>query len=163
MTLGVTQQSPGVDKHILTRPELESRLRVLMGGYAAEEVVLGTSSSGAENDLKRATELAFKMVAHFGMSERIGPMFYEHKSEHPFLGRTMASDGSTSDATIHVIEQEARKFLTRALDDAKSGITLRRDSLDKLVAALLMSETLGKVELAQLLGPPTNEPATASA
>lgn len=162
MTLGVTQQSPGVDKHILTRPELESRLCVLMGGYAAEEVVLGASSSGAENDLKRATELAFSMVAHFGMSERIGPMFYEDKSEHPFLGRTLASDGSTSDATVHVIEQEARKFLARALAQARSTITVQRDSLDKLVSALLVSETLGKAELVQLLGPPINEPVAAA-
>jgi len=153
MALGVTQQSPGVDKHILTRDELESRLRVLMGGYAAEEVVLGTSSSGAENDLKRATELAYKMVAHFGMSERIGPVFHEHRSEHPFLGQSIATDSSTSDATVHVIEQEARTFLVKALEDAKATIALHRASLDALVAALLASETLEKSELQLLLGP----------
>ncbi len=157
MTLGVTQQSPGVDKHLLTRPELESRLCVLMGGYAAEEVVLGTCSSGAENDLKRATALAFKMVAHFGMSELIGPMYYEHKTEHPFLGRTLASDGSTSDATVHVIEQEARTFLVKALSEAKATILSRRAELDSLVATLLTKETLDKVELQQLLGPPVHD------
>ena len=156
MALGVTQQSPGVDKHILTRPELESRLNVLMGGYAAEEVVLGTCSSGAENDLKRATELAFKMVAHFGMSERIGPMYYEHKSDHPFLGQQMASDGSTSDATVHVIEEEARALLLKALHAAKETITSHRAALDVLVKALLSSETLEKAELNRLLGPAAN-------
>jgi cell division protease FtsH len=156
MALGVTQQSPGVDKHILTRPELESRLSVLMGGYAAEEVVLGTCSSGAENDLKRATELAFKMVAHFGMSERIGPMYYEHKSEHPFLGQAMASDGSTSDATVHVIEEEARTLLMKALKGAKETITAHRAALDALVKALLSTETLEKAELQRLLGPSAN-------
>jgi len=156
MALGVTQQSPGVDKHILTRAELESRLSVLMGGYAAEEVVLGTCSSGAENDLKRATELAFKMVAHFGMSERIGPMYYEHKSDHPFLGQQMASDSSTSDATVHVIEEEARALLMKALKGAKETITLHRASLDALVKALLSSETLEKAELNRLLGPSAN-------
>jgi cell division protease FtsH len=163
MTLGVTQQSPGADKHLLTRPELESRLRVLMGGYAAEEVVLGACSSGAANDLERATDLAFKMVAHFGMSERIGPMFYEHKSEHPFLGRTLASDGSTSDATVHVIEQEARKLLVKALDDAKVTIAARRRELDSLVAMLLTKETLDKAELKRLLGPSSVAPAPATA
>jgi cell division protease FtsH len=153
MALGVTQQSPGVDKHILTRPELESRLQVLMGGYAAEEVVLGTCSSGAENDLKRATELAFKMVAHFGMSERVGPVFYEHRSEHPFLGQAIASESSTSDATVHVIEQEARTFLVKALNEAKATIAAHREALDALVKALLTSETLEKAELQRLLGP----------
>ncbi|MEO8900436.1 MAG: ATP-dependent zinc metalloprotease FtsH [Polyangiaceae bacterium] len=156
MALGVTQQSPGVDRHILTRDELESRLSVLMGGYAAEQVVLGSSSSGAENDLKRATELAFKMVAHFGMSERIGPVYYEHKSEHPFLGQTIASDGSTSDATVHVIEQEARTLLTEALATAKTVVSAHRDALDALVSALLERETLEIGDLTRVLGPPAN-------
>ncbi len=124
-----------------------------MGGYASEEVVLGTCSSGAENDLKRATELAFKMVAHFGMSERIGPVFYAHRTEHPFLGQTIASDGGTSDATVHVIEHEARGFLVKALEQAKEMIAQHRPALDALVAALLQSETLEKAELQRLLGP----------
>ena len=152
MALGVTQQTPGVDKHILTRPELESRLKVLMGGYAAEVVVLGDCSSGAENDLKRATELAHKMVAHFGMSERIGPVFHEHRTEHAFLGRTIGEGGSTSDATVHVIEDEARKILVDALRDATSAIVAHRAPLDRLVAALLATETLEKAELGRLLG-----------
>lgn len=155
MTLGVTQQSPGVDKHIQTRPELDSRLRVLMGGYAAEEIVFGSCSSGAENDLKRATELAFKMVAHFGMSDRIGPMYYQHRSEHAFLGRSMGSDEGTSDATVHVIEQEARQLLSLALDDAKSTLNAQRAALDAVTSALLSRETLEKLELRQLLDSPT--------
>jgi cell division protease FtsH len=153
MALGVTQQSPSVDKHLLTRPELESRLAVLMGGYAAEDLVLGSCSSGAENDLKQATKLAFKMVAHFGMSRRIGPVYYEHQSEHPFLGQSMAMDGGTSDATVHVIEQEAREFLVKALEVARATIVRQRASLDTLVVALLASETLEKAELQTLLGP----------
>ncbi|HEX2882598.1 MAG TPA: ATP-dependent zinc metalloprotease FtsH [Polyangiaceae bacterium] len=153
MALGVTQQSPGADKHLLTRHELEARLSVLMGGYAAEEVVLGTCSSGAENDLKRATELAFKMAAHFGMSERIGPVYYAHRTEHPFLGQSVTTDGGTSDATVHVIEQEARGFLVKALEQAKATIAKRRTALDALVDALLVQETLEKLDLQRLLGP----------
>src|SRR5690606_21469011 len=73
MALGVTQQTPAADRHIMTQAELDARLRVLMGGYAAERVVIGDISSGAANDLQKATEVAFKMVGHFGMSERVGP------------------------------------------------------------------------------------------
>ena len=111
---------------------------------------------------KCATELAFKMVAHFGMSERIGPVYYEHKSEHPFLGQQMASDGSTSDATVHVIEEEARALLVKSLKTAKDTIAEHRASLDALVKALLSSETLEKAELQRLLGPSANRGARVS-
>jgi cell division protease FtsH len=153
MALGVTHQTPNADKHIMTLPEIDARLRVLMGGYAAEKIVHGTPSSGAENDLRRATELAIKMVAHFGMSENVGPVFYEHRNEHPFLGQTIATDGGTSDATVHLIEQEARRVLLRAAEDAKKTIVQQREALDRLVAALLASETVDRAELMSLLGP----------
>ena len=154
MALGVTQQTPPSDRHIMTQPELESRLRVLMGGYAAERVVLGEISSGAENDLKRATELAFKMAAHFGMSERIGPVFHEHRTEHPFLGQTLATEGGTSDATVHVIEEETRRMLNAAVEGAKRVIQSHSQELSELVAALLDRETIEKQELHKLLGSP---------
>jgi len=81
MALGVTQSAPGGEQHLLTRPQAIDRLNVMLGGYAAERVLLGEVSSGAENDLKRATELAFKMVAHWGMSDAIGPVYHEHRTE----------------------------------------------------------------------------------
>jgi cell division protease FtsH len=158
MALGVTQQTPTADRHIMTQAELESRLRVLMGGYAAERVVLGDTSSGAENDLKKATELAFKMVAHFGMSERIGPVFHEHRTEHPFLGQTLATEGGTSDATIHVIEQETRNILSGAVEGAKRIIADNQARLERLVSALLERETLEKQDLLELLGPAVTAP-----
>jgi len=154
MALGATHQTPNADKHILTLPEIDARLRVLMAGYAAEKIVHGTPSSGAENDLRRATELAIKMVAHFGMSENVGPVFYEHRNEHPFLGQTLATDGGTSDATVHLIEQEARHVLLRASEDAKRTILQHREALDRLVAALLATETVERSDLNTLLGPP---------
>jgi cell division protease FtsH len=153
MALGATHQTPNADKHIMTLPEIDARLRVLMAGYAAEKIVHGTPSSGAENDLRRATELAIKMVAHFGMSENVGPVFYEHRNEHPFLGQTLATDGGTSDATVHLIEQEARRVLLRAAEDAKKTILQNRDALDRLVEALLATETVERAELTSLLGP----------
>ncbi len=152
MALGVTRQSPGSDKHILTRDELESRLLVLMGGYAAEDIVLGACSSGAENDLEQATKLAFKMVSHFGMSDRIGPIHYQHRSEHMFLGQSIAAEGTTSDATVHLIEQEARELLVTALDGARAVVVRERALVDELAAALLDRETLGAVELEELFG-----------
>jgi cell division protease FtsH len=147
MALGVTQQTPAADRHIMTERELHARLQVLMGGYAAERVVLGEVSTGAENDLKQATELASKMVAHYGMSERIGPVYYEHHSEHPFLGQRIATDGGTSDATNSAIETEARRLLGGALQAAKDAIVQHRTKFDTLVQRLLEQETLERPEL----------------
>jgi cell division protease FtsH len=158
MALGVTQQTPSEDKHLLSQPELEARLGVLMGGYAAERVVLGDGSTGAENDLKKATELAFKMVAHYGMSERVGPLYVEHRTEHPFLGQMLGSESSTSDATVRLVEREASRLLARAVETATSLIGQHRRALDVLFAHLLEHETVEHAELLELLGPAAVEP-----
>jgi cell division protease FtsH len=157
MALGATQQSPGADRHVMAQAELESRLRVLMGGYASERLILGSISTGAENDLKEATRLASHMVAHYGMSERLGPAYYDHEAEHPFLGQRMGSDSGTSPSTIGAIEEEARRILARALEEAKVLLTERRGVLDRLVAALLEHENLERDELATILGTPADE------
>jgi cell division protease FtsH len=153
MALGVTQQTPQADRHIMTQAELESRLQVLMGGYAAESVVLDGISSGAANDLQKASDVAFKMAAHFGMSERVGPVYHEHKTEHPFLGQMLATEGGTSDATIHIIEEETKRFLTDAVERAKRIVVERRSVLDRLVQLLLEKETAERKELEEVLGP----------
>ena len=153
MALGVTQQSPGGDRHIYTEPQLADQLRVMLGGHAAERTIFGDVSSGAENDLKRASELAFKMVAHWGMSETIGPVYHEHKTEHPFLGQVLATEGATSDATVHLIESETRRVLTDAREAALKVVRDHRDALERLVAVLLENETIEKAELQRLLGP----------
>ena len=153
MALGVTQQSPSEDRHIQTQPELESRLAVLLGGFAAERVVLGNVSSGSANDLKQATEIAFKMVAHFGMSEKVGPVFHEHKVEHPFLGQRLAMDGGTSDVTVRQIEDEVRQLIVNAQREAERRVKDHRVELDGLVDALLTRETLEPEALEKLLGP----------
>ncbi len=152
MALGVTQQTPGVDKHLLAQPELEARLRVLMGGYAAESLVLGTISSGASDDLRKATEIAFEMVGHYGMSERVGPVFHEHRTAHPFLGQQIALEGGgTSDATVHTIEEETRRMLNDALRATRDLLSTHRSELDDLVSALLEHETMEKDDLAKVL------------
>jgi len=152
MALGATQQMPSEDRHILTRAELESRLIVLLGGYAAERTVLSDVSSGAENDLREASKLATKMVAHYGMSEKLGPVHYEFQEEHAFLGHRIATESGTSDATIHAIEREVQSLLGRALTSAESGIDAHRAELDRLSGALLERETLEREDLDQLLG-----------
>jgi len=153
MALGVTQQTAPEDRHILTQPELEAQLSVLLGGYAAERSVLGNVSSGAADDLKRATEIAFRMVAHYGMSEKVGPVFHEHKVEHPFLGQRLATEGGTSDVTVRQMEDEVRNLLVHAQREAERQLGEHRPALDRLVDALLEKETLESEALRGLLGP----------
>ncbi|HEX3694094.1 MAG TPA: ATP-dependent zinc metalloprotease FtsH [Polyangia bacterium] len=158
MALGFTHQLPGTDRHVMAEAELAARIRVLMGGFAAERVVLGGVSTGAENDLKEATRLASRMVANFGMSQRLGPVYYEHETEHPFLGARVALEGATSPATVAAIEDEARKILSRALDEATQLLLGHREDLDRLGATLFERESLDHGELDELLGPrPTVE------
>jgi cell division protease FtsH len=154
MALGLTQQNLVEDRHLATQPELEAKLCVLLGGYAAEELIFQSLSSGSENDLKQATDLAYKMVAHYGMSEEVGPVYHEHHTEHPFLGQTLAADGGVSDATVHAIENEARRILGRCLEQAKQRIAEHRDTLDKLVDVLLEQESVEGTALINLLGEP---------
>jgi len=153
IALGVTQQTPVPDRHLMTQPQIESRLSAPMGGYAAERLALGDVSTGAENDLKEATEVASKMVAHYGMSEAIGPAYYEHQAEHPFLGQHLATDGAVSDATTQTIETETRAFLAKAHQGALQLIQGHRADFDRLVAALLEHETIERAGLRELFGP----------
>jgi len=153
MALGATQQVPSEDSHLRTRGELAARLTVLLGGYAAERLVLGEVSTGAEHDLGEVTRLASNMVAHYGMSDSLGPVRYEVHEEHAFLGQRIATDGGTSDATIHAIETEARTLIGHALDAATAALIAQRARVDRLTAALLERETLERDALEALLGP----------
>ena len=153
MALGATQQVAPEDRHLHTRAELEGRLLVLLGGYASEQLVLGDISTGAEHDLKEATRLASKMVAHYGMSDQLGPAYYDIDVEQAFLGARIANDRVTSDATVHSIEEEARRLLARALATATSTISAHRQRLDRLSAALIERETLEAADLDVVLGP----------
>jgi cell division protease FtsH len=114
-------------------------------------------STGAEQDLREATRIAKRMVARYGMSEDIGPVYFEHEEEHAFLGQRIANNSGTSDATVYRIESEARLLLREMLARARATIELHRDSLDRLVDALLARETLEHVDLVNLLGEPTTE------
>ncbi|HVU49274.1 MAG TPA: ATP-dependent zinc metalloprotease FtsH [Polyangia bacterium] len=153
LALGATQQLAREDRHLSTRGELTSRLATLMGGYAAEQLVLGEVSTGAESDLKQATDLATDMVAHYGMSERLGPVYFEHHVDHPFLGKRVATDSGTSELTAHVIEKETERLLGEALGAARAVVSGHRDALDRLSQALLGRETLELAALEEVLAP----------
>jgi cell division protease FtsH len=154
MTLGSTRQLPGEDRHVATRSELHERLRVLLGGFAAEQVVLGETSSGAEDDLRRATEIAYDMVSHYGMSDAVGPVFYEHRVEHPFLGQRLASESTLGDAAVNRVDTEVQRSLTAAAAEARSLVERHRPLLDRLVSALMEHETVERAEIQEILTEP---------
>jgi cell division protease FtsH len=156
LSLGATQQALEDDRHLATSEELNAKLCVLLGGYACEELLFGNVSSGSENDLREATSLAFRMVAHFGMSPRLGPAFHELRVEHPFLGQKLASEASVSDATMHTIEEEARRVLADASATAARTLSSHRGELARLMTALLRQETLEKEEVDRIIATSSN-------
>lgn len=150
--LGVTQLLPDEERFNIGERRLHSQLAFIMGGRAAEKMVFDEYSAGAEDDLKRATELARKMVAHWGMSEVIGPVAFRQVEEHPFLGKEIHEQRQFSEETARIIDQEVQGFLTRAGDRARDTLAEHRAELDQLAQALLDKETLGKQELEEILG-----------
>ncbi|MGC3970902.1 MAG: ATP-dependent zinc metalloprotease FtsH [Pirellulales bacterium] len=152
--MGVTQLVPQEDKLSYGEGELHARLICLMGGRAAEKLIFDEYSVGAENDLKRATQLARRMVANWGMSERLGPVAFRIGEEHPFLGREMTEPREFSEHTAQVIDEETARILHAAADQAKKLLTEHRAKLDELSQKLEEQETLEIPEIEAILGPP---------
>lgn len=152
--MGVTQLVPEEDKLSYCESELHARLVCLMGGRAAEKLIYNEYSVGAENDLKRSTQLARRMVAHWGMSERLGPVAFRIGEEHPFLGREMSEPREFSEHTAQVIDEETARILHTAADTAKKMLIEHRAKLDELATKLAEQETLEVKEIEALLGPP---------
>jgi len=142
MALGLTQLLPIDDKHNHTKEYLVNNLAILLGGRAAEEIALNEMTTGAGNDLERATELARKMVCEWGMSEKMGPVTFGKRGEHIFLGRDFAEHKNYSEKTAVEIDEEIRRFVESSYERAKKIINDNRDKLEKLVEALLKKETL---------------------
>ncbi len=134
-----------------------------MGGRAAEKLVFDEYSAGAENDLNKATQLARRMVTHWGMSERLGPVAFRDSEDHPFLGREMAEPRRFSEHTAQVIDEEVSRILRDASDRATEMLTQHRDKLECLAKALEAEETLDDVAIEKLLGPPAWKTAEAEA
>jgi cell division protease FtsH len=150
MALGVTMQLPIDDKHTYTREFLESQLAVLMGGRAAEEIFLQHITTGAGNDIERATEIARQMVCEWGMST-LGPLTFGKKEEAIFLGREIAQHRDYSEDTAIKIDGEVRQIVTSAYTRARNILETHRDALERVARGLLEREVLDANELRLLI------------
>lgn len=149
--LGYTLTLPTEDKFMVAREELIDELAMLLGGRVAEELVFGDITTGAQNDLDRATKIARQMVTEYGMSDRLGPLTLGQKTGEVFLGRDFASHPDYSDQVAFEIDSEIRALIDRAHDEALEILTEHRERLDRMAAALIEKETIEKEELAALL------------
>jgi cell division protease FtsH len=152
--LGVTQLLPEEDRLNIGESELHSRLTFMLGGRAAEKLIYDEYTAGAEDDLKRATQLARRMVAHWGMSERLGPVAYRVGEEHPFLGKEMSEAREFSEHTAQVIDEETARILHGAADQARILLGKYRAKLDELATTLAEKEVLDAPDILAILGPP---------
>jgi cell division protease FtsH len=146
MALGVTMHLPEEDKHTVTRDYLETQLAILMGGRCAEEIFMNRQTTGAGNDIVRATELARKMVCEYGMSD-LGPLTYGKKEQEVFLGRDIAQARDYSDDTAKQIDVAVRKFVDEGYQSAYKILQDNADIMHRMSAALLERETLDKTEI----------------
>lgn len=150
--LGVTMQLPIEDKHSYTKESLLDRIAVLMGGRAAEEIIFNTMTTGAGNDIERATEMARKMVCEWGMSEKLGPVSFGKKDEQIFLGREMAMHKNFSEATAVEIDTEIRRIVDENYERVKHLLTDNVDLLHIISNALIEKENLSGLEIEALMG-----------
>ena len=151
--LGVTQLVPEEDRMNIGESDLNNRLVFILAGRAAEKLVFGEYSAGAENDLVQATRLARRMVAHWGMSEKVGPVACHVTNEHPFLGRDVYEQREFSEHTAQIIDDEVTRMLNEAADRATKLLSDNRGKLDTLAGALEQQEMLDDVEVVGIIGP----------
>jgi cell division protease FtsH len=146
MALGVTMHLPEEDKHTVTRDYLNTQLAILMGGRCAEEIFMNRMTTGAGNDIVRATELARKMVCEYGMSE-LGPLTYGKKEEQIFLGREIGQARDYSDDTAQQIDKAVRRLVDEGYASAYKILDEHHDVMHAMAAALLERETLDASEI----------------
>jgi len=159
-SLGVTQLLPEEDRMGICESELHNRLAFLLGGRAAERLEFHELGAGAEDDLKRATQLARRMVTHWGMSERIGPVAFRSSDEQPFLGREIAEHREFSEHTARIVDEEVMRILRQAADRAEHLLREHQDKLRILAVALEREEVLDERQIEALIGPPLTDPQT---
>jgi cell division protease FtsH len=149
--LGYTMTLPTEDKFLVTREELVDELAMLLGGRVSEELEFGDITTGAQNDLDRATKIARQMVTEYGMSDRLGPLTLGTKQGEVFLGRDFASHPDYSEQVAYEIDSEIRALIDRAHDEALDILTENRDKLHVIAMQLIEKETIEKESLVQLL------------
>jgi len=150
MALGLTMQLPEADKHTYTREYLEAMLAVLMGGRSAEEIFLGHITTGAGNDIERATDIARNMVCEWGMSE-LGPLAFGKKDEAIFLGREIAQHRDYSEDTAIQIDKEVKRIVSASYDRARNLLSSNRDVLERIAQDLLEREVIDAAEVKLLM------------
>jgi cell division protease FtsH len=150
--LGLTQQLPIDEKHTYPRQYLEDNIAILLGGRAAEDIVLHDFTTGAGNDIERATNLARKMVCEWGMSEKMGPLSYGKKEEQIFLGREFATHKDYSEETAKHIDEEVVLIVKTNYEKAKKLINDHIEILHKIAGELLEKEVLNGVEIDAIIG-----------
>jgi len=151
MALGLTQQLPTDDRYTQNRAFCENSLTILMGGRAAEEIISGQPTTGAGNDIERATGLARKMVCEWGMSEKLGPLSFGAKGQEIFLGREIAQHSDYSEETAREIDAEIKRLVMQAYERAKKILIENRETLVNLADALLEHESLGVGQIDRIM------------
>jgi cell division protease FtsH len=151
--LGYTMVLPDEDKYSTTRNEILDQLAYMMGGRAAEELVFHDPTTGAANDIDKATTLARRMVTQYGMTERLGAVKFGNDRAEPFLGRDMGHERDYSEEVAGQVDEEVRRLIETAHQEAFDILVENREVLDTLVIALLEHETLNKEEVAEIFGP----------
>ncbi|HEY8814073.1 MAG TPA: ATP-dependent zinc metalloprotease FtsH [Candidatus Dormibacteraeota bacterium] len=163
MALGWTLSLPEEDKYLISRAELMDEIAGIMGGRVAEELVFGDITSGAENDIQKATQMARRMVTQWGMSEKLGNVAMGHREELVFLGRDLGEQRNYSEEVAAVIDEEIRSIVDHGYQTAKTILSGQRDKMDAVVERLKIVETLDAKELDEILNRQAPEaPAAAS-
>jgi cell division protease FtsH len=150
MALGYTMALPQEDRYLQSKTEFEDKIAGMLGGNAAERLVFGDTTTGASNDIEKATDLARRMVTEFGMSDRMGPRAYGKRDEMIFLGREISEQRNYSDDVARQIDEEVRNIIETAYARAQDVLTRHRDKLDKLAETLVEKETLDAEEFEAL-------------
>jgi len=163
MALGLTTMLPIDEKHNYSRDYLRDQICILLGGRIAEEITLGSITTGAGNDLERATDLARKMVCEWGMSDSMGPLTFGKKEEQIFLGREIAQHQDYSEDTALKIDHEVKRFVTEAYNRANEILLQHKPRLTEMADALLARETLDAEQVRRIVaGEPLDEPTPAA-
>lgn len=159
---GYTMSLPSEDRNYVTKRYMEEELCTLLGGRVAEKIVLGDISTGASNDIERATSIARNMVMRYGFSEKLGPMVYGSDENEIFLGRDISQGRHYSDEVASDIDAEIRLFIDNAYDRAMSILTEHRDKLDAVAAVLLEKEKVTGEEFKNIMSGGGEAPAEPS-
>jgi cell division protease FtsH len=151
MALGWTMSLPTEDRYLISREELKQQIAGMMGGRVSEEIIFGDITSGAENDIQRATQTARRMVTQWGMSDRVGTVMMGTKDEQVFLGRDLGEQRNYSEELAAVIDEEVKSIISHAYDTAKQILTEMRPQMDRVVERLKVVETIDAAELEALV------------